>query len=532
MALTIKRLFNDNGIVLMSWPSYFSDLHQIENIWTTPNAQMPSDKRMQPTVYGMQTFHKRSNEIQSESWVQKAVGTKRSSVGATLVLPPFRQEQNPNGTTRSIGISAECGVVDLGSGSDSTTPATVQTATEHLQNTAATATAATTAAVLLNRETGTYGMSEDNVSTVSMSRASQTPTTPAKDQTPTTPIDASTNRDTWTSMSRVMKDTGHAALNDDLVHLLKDRDDEIKSLRLQLDKCQERLATNNEELESKLNAQLVRNSEMEELVKMLQESLRVATITFKDLPLSSKPLSHVTKGRSHPRLSGRLSSTAASTDVDSTKNNRLSSTIASTDVDSTKHNRHVSDTDIPVIEIHPDTKLRDSESNMQESLRKKRIGMGGMNPLLGMGFNPSAVKLRSTSSTNLTDGNDASNCISPTVSDVSEPAIRDWLYSIVVDDNLAPDSGTALRESLRDGKLLCKLANTINKKDQIKINMGRFPAMHMENITHFLTAIESLGVPRHQLFSTSDLYDGGGMPRVLLTLDALRKIVVSAGGGC
>ncbi|KAJ1328790.1 hypothetical protein BSLG_010014 [Batrachochytrium salamandrivorans] len=429
-------------------------------------------------------------------------------------------------------------MVQLAASSDSTTPATVQTATEHLQNTAATATAATTAAVLLNRETDTYGMSEDNVSTVSMSRASQTPTTPAKDQTPTTPIDASTNRDTWTSMSRVMKDTGHAALNDDLVHLLKDRD---------------------EELESKLNAQLVRNSEMEELVKMLQESLRVATITFKDLPLSSKPLSHasvfiidllphgrhfininrvfplashVTKGRSHPRLSGRLSSTAASTDVDSTKNNRLSSTIASTDVDSTKHNRHVSDTDIPVIEIHPDTKLRDSESNMQESLRKKRIGMGGMNPLLGMGFNPSAVKLRSTSSTNLTDGNDASNCISPTVSDVSEPAIRDWLYSIVVDDNLAPDSGTALRESLRDGKLLCKLANTINKKDQIKINMGRFPAMHMENITHFLTAIESLGVPRHQLFSTSDLYDGGGMPRVLLTLDALRKIVVSAGGGC
>ncbi|KAJ2848071.1 Protein kinase of the Mitotic Exit Network, partial [Coemansia brasiliensis] len=82
-----------------------------------------------------------------------------------------------------------------------------------------------------------------------------------------------------------------------------------------------------------------------------------------------------------------------------------------------------------------------------------------------------------------------------------------------------------LRESLRDGVVLCRLINALRPGSVKRINTKRLPFTQMENISNFLAAAQKLGLDSSDLFQTVDLYEGKNMPRVIMTLLAIARIV-------
>ncbi|KAJ1867777.1 Protein kinase of the Mitotic Exit Network [Coemansia sp. RSA 989] len=82
-----------------------------------------------------------------------------------------------------------------------------------------------------------------------------------------------------------------------------------------------------------------------------------------------------------------------------------------------------------------------------------------------------------------------------------------------------------LRESLRDGVVLCRLINALRPGSVKRINTKRLPFTQMENISNFLAAAQKLGLDSSDLFQTVDLYEGKNMPRVIMTLLAIARVV-------
>ena len=87
----------------------------------------------------------------------------------------------------------------------------------------------------------------------------------------------------------------------------------------------------------------------------------------------------------------------------------------------------------------------------------------------------------------------------------------------------------ATQEKLKDGIALCELVNIIVDRSNVKIHTirkitrMRQPFLERENISNFLSQCEQLGVEKHCLFQTDDLYDGTNMHSVLITLYALGR---------
>ncbi|KAF9977584.1 hypothetical protein BGZ73_005567 [Actinomortierella ambigua] len=68
-----------------------------------------------------------------------------------------------------------------------------------------------------------------------------------------------------------------------------------------------------------------------------------------------------------------------------------------------------------------------------------------------------------------------------------------------------------LHESLKDGVILCKLANRLRPGTVEQISLKNLPFVKMENISNFLNAAKKLGVQSSDLFQTVDLYEGKDM---------------------
>ncbi|KAJ2807374.1 Protein kinase of the Mitotic Exit Network [Coemansia guatemalensis] len=83
----------------------------------------------------------------------------------------------------------------------------------------------------------------------------------------------------------------------------------------------------------------------------------------------------------------------------------------------------------------------------------------------------------------------------------------------------------SLRESLRDGVVLCRLINKLRPGAVKRINTRNIPFTQMENISNFLAAAQSLGLDSSDLFQTVDLYEGKNMPRVVMTLLTIARVV-------
>lgn len=76
-------------------------------------------------------------------------------------------------------------------------------------------------------------------------------------------------------------------------------------------------------------------------------------------------------------------------------------------------------------------------------------------------------------------------------------------------------------EWLKDGKILCGIANRIQANVIPKVNKKGMPFKEMENISAFTKACRTFGMNEKDLFSTPDLYEERNIRSVLVCLHAL-----------
>nr|ACH56840.1 calponin/transgelin [Simulium vittatum] len=78
-------------------------------------------------------------------------------------------------------------------------------------------------------------------------------------------------------------------------------------------------------------------------------------------------------------------------------------------------------------------------------------------------------------------------------------------------------------EVLKDGVLLCKLVNCIQAGSVKRINESKMAFKCMENITGFLEAAKSFGVPNQETFQTVDLWERQNLNSVVICLQSLGR---------
>lgn len=102
-----------------------------------------------------------------------------------------------------------------------------------------------------------------------------------------------------------------------------------------------------------------------------------------------------------------------------------------------------------------------------------------------------------------------------------EQKCKDWIATVIGEP--FPEEGT-FQENLKDGKILCRLMQTLAPQTPIKTNDSKMAFKQMENISHFLEgARKDLGVGAHDLFQTTDLYDNSNMTQVLNGITAVAR---------
>lgn len=77
---------------------------------------------------------------------------------------------------------------------------------------------------------------------------------------------------------------------------------------------------------------------------------------------------------------------------------------------------------------------------------------------------------------------------------------------------------------LKDGKVLCNLANALQPGSIKKINDTKMAFKQMENINNFLNFAETVvGVPKNESFMTVDLYEKQDPNSVLICLESIAR---------
>jgi len=76
---------------------------------------------------------------------------------------------------------------------------------------------------------------------------------------------------------------------------------------------------------------------------------------------------------------------------------------------------------------------------------------------------------------------------------------------------------------LKDGAILCHLANSIKPGSVKKINTGNMAFKQMENVGNFLAFCETVGCNKTDLFQTVDLYEANNIPQVVNGIMALGR---------
>jgi len=82
--------------------------------------------------------------------------------------------------------------------------------------------------------------------------------------------------------------------------------------------------------------------------------------------------------------------------------------------------------------------------------------------------------------------------------------------------------GEDFQAGLKDGVILCKLANKLRPGSVPNISPSKMPFKQMENIGFFLKTCESFGMKKEDLFMTVDLYEGKHLSVVVDTILRLR----------
>lgn len=80
-------------------------------------------------------------------------------------------------------------------------------------------------------------------------------------------------------------------------------------------------------------------------------------------------------------------------------------------------------------------------------------------------------------------------------------------------------------EVLKNGVILCKLVNTIEPGRIKKVNETKMAFKCMENISAFLEAVKSFGVPVQETFQSVDLWERQNLNSVVICLQSLGRKV-------
>ena len=101
-----------------------------------------------------------------------------------------------------------------------------------------------------------------------------------------------------------------------------------------------------------------------------------------------------------------------------------------------------------------------------------------------------------------------------------EAEVLAWIEA-VIGEKLPPGN---YEDILKDGVVLCKLANKLAPGSVKKIQAKGTNFQLMENVQRFQAAIKQYGVPQEEIFQTADLFERRNIPQVTLCLYALGRI--------
>ncbi|OWR51940.1 myophilin [Danaus plexippus] len=99
----------------------------------------------------------------------------------------------------------------------------------------------------------------------------------------------------------------------------------------------------------------------------------------------------------------------------------------------------------------------------------------------------------------------------------------EWIRQIIGEpDNTSGDMDN-FYEVLKDGVVLCKLANNLQPGTVKKVNESKMAFKCMENINAFLEAAKQFGVPAQETFQTVDLWERQNLNSVVICLQSLGR---------
>jgi len=106
-----------------------------------------------------------------------------------------------------------------------------------------------------------------------------------------------------------------------------------------------------------------------------------------------------------------------------------------------------------------------------------------------------------------------------------EAAVVSWIQAVTGESK----GGQSVHEWLKDGKVLCKLANCVRPGSVKQVNTMNAPFKQMENISWFMDAARALGVPEASMFCTPDLFEEKNMGLVMTGLYAYGGAAAGSG---
>ncbi|SCU78947.1 LADA_0A08746g1_1 [Lachancea dasiensis] len=104
-----------------------------------------------------------------------------------------------------------------------------------------------------------------------------------------------------------------------------------------------------------------------------------------------------------------------------------------------------------------------------------------------------------------------------------------WIFDTVLGEPSKVPSASQLLDDLKDGTVLCRLANRLHQEDSpgtsqlLRYKESRMPFVQMEQIAQFLSFARNYGVPEDELFQTIDLYEEKDCASVFQTLKSISR---------
>jgi len=118
---------------------------------------------------------------------------------------------------------------------------------------------------------------------------------------------------------------------------------------------------------------------------------------------------------------------------------------------------------------------------------------------------------------------EAQKKINSKYSEESASEALEWIKLVTGEDFDTSGQMDNVHSVLKDGSILCKLANKLKEGSVKKIQTSQMAFKCMENINGFLTAAKSLGVPTEETFQTVDLWEKQNMHSVVICLQSLGR---------